>query len=98
MEAELTSPSEAWSPSDTAPILPNQQKNSNVTQSQSRSQNAWEDSEFEPIEETFGSNNSKLEEARKKREERKLMRQKELEARKASRAVGGPMKLGAKRL
>lgn len=48
------------------------------------------------------SNNGKLEDARKKREERKLMRQKEMEARRANRnttsSCGGPMKLGAKKI
>lgn len=61
-------------------------------------QHAWEESEFESIEENSGPSNAKLEEARKKREERKLMRQKELEARRASRTIGGPMKLGSKKL
>lgn len=42
---------------------------------------------------------NKFEEARKKREERKLQRQKELEARRANRnTAGGPMKLGAKKM
>lgn len=41
---------------------------------------------------------NRLEEARKKREERKLQRQKELEARRATRVTGGPMKLGAKKM
>jgi hypothetical protein len=36
--------------------------------------------------------NSKFDEARRKREEKKLQRQRELEARRAAR--GGPMKLG----
>lgn len=63
-------------------------------------QNNWNDTEFEPLEENPGGNNSKLEEAKKKREERKLMRQKELEARRANRALSGsgPMKLGAKKI
>lgn len=57
----------------------------------------WDESEFEPLEETAGAS-VKLEEAKKKREERKLMRQKELEARRTSRSTGGPMKLGAKKM
>ena len=38
---------------------------------------------------------SKFDEARRKREEKKIQRQRELEARRATR---GPMKLGAKKL
>jgi SCY1-like protein 1 len=41
---------------------------------------------------------SRLEEARKKREERKLQRQKEFEARRATKLTGGPMKLGTKKI
>ena len=41
---------------------------------------------------------SRFEEARKKREERKLQRQKELEARRATKLSGGPMKLGTKKI
>lgn len=41
--------------------------------------------------------NAKLDEARRKREEKKLQRQRELEARRAQRATG-PLKLGAKKL
>ncbi|XP_049777789.1 N-terminal kinase-like protein [Schistocerca cancellata] len=62
-----------------------------------KSPSGWEENEWEPIEETGGAS-SKLEEARKKREERKLQRQKELEARRATRVSGGPMKLGAKKI
>lgn len=40
----------------------------------------------------------RLEEARRKREEKKIQRQKELEARRANRSGGGPMKLGAKKI
>lgn len=54
--------------------------------------------EFEPLDEHAAATNPKLEEARKKREERKLLRQKELESRRASRTTGGPMKLGAKKM
>lgn len=45
----------------------------------------------------FSLGNSKLDEARRKREEKKLQRQRELEARRAQRATG-PLKLGAKKL
>lgn len=41
--------------------------------------------------------NAKLDEARKKREEKKMQRQRELEARRAQR-TGGPMKLGARKV
>lgn len=44
---------------------------------------------------TFHSGNSKLDEARRKREEKKVQRQRELEARRVAR---GPLKLGAKKL
>lgn len=60
----------------------------------------WSDKEFESIEE-LNSNHCKLDEAKKKREERKLMRQKEMEARRANKygqTTGGPMKLGAKKM
>lgn len=100
--------SDTWSPSDTAPILPNQTTTTPQWAAESavnRRQNTggvggWDDTEFEPVEETPGAN-SKLEEARKKREERKLMRQKEMEARRAGKSSGGgggPMKLGAKKI
>nr|CAH7725902.1 unnamed protein product [Callosobruchus chinensis] len=92
-EGDLTSPSEAWSPSDTAPILPNQ-KNNIINRSP---QSHWEDGKIENNDSSH--NNSKLEEAKKKREERKLMRQKELEAKRATRVIGGgPMKLGSKKI
>lgn len=94
-EGDVTA-SDAWSPGDTVPILPNQSSvESSLT---NRRQNTgWDDTEFEPVEEAPGAN-SKLEEAKKKREERKLMRQKEMEARRAGRSGGGPMKLGAKKI
>ncbi|KAH8359450.1 hypothetical protein KR093_006810 [Drosophila rubida] len=57
---------------------------------------SWADGEFEPFDEP-GLGNSKLDEARRKREEKKLQRQRELEARRAQRATG-PLKLGAKKL
>lgn len=69
---------------------------------------SWNDDEFEPIDETgMGKldyfslidlnkrlilGTTKFDEARKKREEKKLQRQRELEARRAARS--GPMKLG----
>lgn len=63
-----------------------------------RPNSGWEDTEFEPVEENT-SVNYKLEEARKKREERKLQRQKEMEARRRTGGSGGgPMKLGAKKV
>ncbi|XP_047536783.1 N-terminal kinase-like protein isoform X1 [Vanessa atalanta] len=56
----------------------------------------WEDGEFEPIEENADENNaSKMDEMRRKREERKLQRQREMEARRSARGQG-PMKLGTK--
>ncbi|XP_014372155.2 N-terminal kinase-like protein [Papilio machaon] len=56
----------------------------------------WEDTEFEPIEENADENNaSKMDEMRRKREERKLQRQREMEARRSARGQG-PMKLGTK--
>ncbi|XP_011212646.2 N-terminal kinase-like protein isoform X2 [Bactrocera dorsalis] len=57
---------------------------------------SWADGEFEPVEEQL-TGNTKLDEARRKREEKKLQRQRELEARRAQR-TSGPMKLGAKKL
>lgn len=57
---------------------------------------SWADGEFEPVDEP-GLGNSKLDEARRKREEKKVQRQRELEARRAQRATG-PLKLGAKKL
>ncbi|KAF4518608.1 hypothetical protein B566_EDAN009857 [Ephemera danica] len=59
-----------------------------------RSQTGWDEGEWEPIDET-GAGFNKIEEARKKREEKKLQRQKELEARRANRSGGS--KLGAKK-
>ncbi|KOB69994.1 N-terminal kinase-like protein, partial [Operophtera brumata] len=56
----------------------------------------WEDGEFEPIEENADEHNaSKMDELRRKREERKLQRQREMEARRSARGQG-PMKLGTK--
>ncbi|XP_066996416.2 N-terminal kinase-like protein [Anabrus simplex] len=62
-----------------------------------KGQSGWEETEWEPLEESGGAS-IRLEEVRKKREERKLQRQKELEARRATRLSGGPMKLGAKKM
>lgn len=95
-EAELTSPSEAWSPVETAPIIQLDLKN--PLANDKSPQNNWEDHEFEPLDDYHGMSNARLEEAKKKREEKKLMRQKELEARRNNRTVAGPMKLGAKKL
>lgn len=99
-EADKTSPSEVWSPTDTTPILPDLKKETpkkSPNKQPASNQDGWDKTDFEPLEENPGSN-SRLEEARKKREERKLMRQKELEARRASKSLGGPMKLGSKKL
>lgn len=85
----MTSPSELWSTNDTQSIIP---EHSSATMSP----NNWGDNEFVPIDEE--STNQKLEEAKRKREERKLMRQKEMEARRASRGTSGPMKLGARKM
>lgn len=62
-----------------------------------RKNTEWDVDKSENLEDTFDSN-VKLEEAKKKREEKKLMRQKEMEARRANRTTGGPMKLGAKKI
>lgn len=83
-----------------APILPNQPSFTQWTESSvvnHRQNTAWEDTEFESVQENSGGN-SKLEEAKKKREEKKLMRQKEMEARRAGKTGSGPMKLGAKKI
>uniref|UniRef100_U5EYR2 N-terminal kinase-like protein n=1 Tax=Corethrella appendiculata TaxID=1370023 RepID=U5EYR2_9DIPT len=55
---------------------------------------SWGDGEFESIEEPT-TGNPRLDEARRKREEKKMQRQRELESRRAAR---GPLKLGAKKL
>lgn len=99
-ETEATSPSEAWSPGDNSNINKhntNSWNNEKTTINNRKLHNAWEDTEFEPLDETPGANN-RLEEARKRQEERKLLRQKQLEARKATRNIGGPMKLGVKKM
>lgn len=105
-EAELASPSDPWVPTDGASeqssqpaARPSTSTDTQATALHNRKTCNWNDSEFEPLEEN-PSGTAKLEEARKKREERKLMRQKELEARRANRTGGGggPMKLGAKRI
>ncbi|XP_063831446.1 N-terminal kinase-like protein isoform X2 [Ostrinia nubilalis] len=106
-EEELASPSETWSNTQwTDPAL----NNANATyvrgaraehrpaahQNSGDSLGGWEDGEFEPIEENVDENNaSKMDEMRRKREERKLQRQREMEARRSARAQG-PMKLGSK--
>ncbi|KAH8313729.1 hypothetical protein KR067_010925 [Drosophila pandora] len=66
----------------------------NSTHNANWNSDSWADGEFEPLEES-GLGNAKLDEARRKREEKKLQRQRELEARRAQRA-SGPMKLGKK--
>lgn len=57
---------------------------------------SWGDGEFEPIDDTQHKTNPKLEEAKRKREEKKLQRQQEFEQRRASRS--NPLKLGAKKM
>ncbi|XP_048486188.1 N-terminal kinase-like protein isoform X2 [Plutella xylostella] len=108
-EAELASPSETWNNSQWAdPVLTSVTHNAAATfvrnslehrpshQNSNDSLGGWEDTEFQPIEEVVDGNNaSKMEEMRKKREERKLQRQREMEARRNARGQG-PMKLGTK--
>ncbi|XP_053678408.1 N-terminal kinase-like protein isoform X2 [Anopheles nili] len=59
----------------------------------------WGDGDFEPLDEP-STGNAKMDEARRKREEKKMQRQRELEAKRAARTGpgGGPMKLGAKKI
>lgn len=88
----MTSPRDTWAEPPTAAL-----NHRNKPHQHHQPPSNWEDTEFEPIEESAGgAAGSKLEEARKKREERKLQRQKELEARRANKS--GPMKLGAKKV
>jgi hypothetical protein len=63
-------------------------------QTEVKAQSDWDDSGWEPLEDV-STGDSKMDEARRKREEKKQQRQKELEARRASRSAG--MKLGAKK-
>uniref|UniRef100_A0A1A9W6J8 N-terminal kinase-like protein n=1 Tax=Glossina brevipalpis TaxID=37001 RepID=A0A1A9W6J8_9MUSC len=79
-----------------SPIDKSPEHVNNLANNANWNSDSWADGEFEPIDET-SIGNPKLEEARRKREERKLQRQRELEARRAQR-VSGPMKLGAKKL
>ncbi|XP_034250810.1 N-terminal kinase-like protein [Thrips palmi] len=58
----------------------------------------WEDTEWEPMEAGATAAAGRHDEARRRREEKKLQRQKELELRRASRTSTGPMKLGAKKV
>ncbi|KAJ2944793.1 hypothetical protein O0L34_g1683 [Tuta absoluta] len=110
-QAELASPSETWNNSqwsDASVNRPNAtfvrgntvpaaaQHRLAAQQHSNDSLGGWEDGEFEPIEEDVDENNaSKMEEMRRKREERKLQRQREMEARRNARGQG-PMKLGTK--
>uniref|UniRef100_T1H455 Uncharacterized protein n=1 Tax=Megaselia scalaris TaxID=36166 RepID=T1H455_MEGSC len=71
-----------------------QEHHINNTTNANWNSDSWADGEFEPIEEPL-TGNPKLDEARRKREEKKLQRQRELEARRAQK---GPMKLGARKL
>lgn len=69
----------------------------NLHQNSSDSLGGWDDGEFEPIEETgTASATSRIDEIRRKREERKLQRQREMEARRTARTAHGPMKLATK--
>ncbi|XP_013119364.1 N-terminal kinase-like protein [Stomoxys calcitrans] len=82
-------------------VSPPQQKsphhmNNSTNSNANWNSDSWADGEFEPIDEPI-TGNAKLDEARRKREEKKLQRQRELEARRAQRN-SGPMKLGAKKL
>lgn len=98
-------PGEGWGTSDFVPLddtagVKSTSSHSWGDETKEESTNrtqSWENTEFEALEET-GAASSRLEEARKKREERKLQRQKELEARRASKLTGGPMKLGTKKM
>lgn len=81
--------------------------NSNLNWNNSGAGDGWNDGDFEPIDEP-STGNSKHDEARRKREEKKMQRQRELEARRAARGAAGggapgpggsgPMKLGAKKI
>ncbi|KAL5285470.1 SCYL1 family protein [Megaselia abdita] len=71
-----------------------QEHHINNTTNANWNSDSWADGEFEPIEEPL-TGNPKLDEARRKREEKKLQRQRELEARRSQK---GPMKLGARKL
>ncbi|KAK6638702.1 hypothetical protein RUM43_006969 [Polyplax serrata] len=62
---------------------------------QARSPSSVPENDWESLDDV-NSSAAKLEEVRKRREEKKIQRQKELESRRASRAAG-PMKLGAKK-
>ncbi|XP_047994716.1 N-terminal kinase-like protein [Leguminivora glycinivorella] len=108
-EAELVSPSETWNnsawtepPVNNAnatyvrPALQHKEHRLAAQQNSNDSLGGWEDGEFEPIEENADENNaSKMDEIRRKREERKLQRQREMEARRSARGQG-PMKLATK--
>lgn len=108
-EAELVSPSETWNSSAwtepavnnanatyVRPALQHKEHRLAAQQNSNDSLGGWEDGEFEPIEENADENNaSKMDEMRRKREERKLQRQREMEARRSARGQG-PMKLATK--
>lgn len=102
-QAELASPSETWNTNEFTPITEDSNKrtvsnyNWGDNYTTNRKNADWEPDKTEPLEDSFDAN-VKLEEAKKKREEKKLMRQKEMEARRANRTTGGPMKLGAKKI
>lgn len=69
--------------------------NNTTTTNSNWNSDSWADGEFEPLDDDTFTGNPKLDEARRKREEKKAQRQKELESRRAAR---GPLKLGAKKL
>lgn len=97
-EGETELNSDAWSPGETAPILPDHPA-SNWTEAaitNRKPHGGWEDTEFEPWKKLLDL--TQIRGSEKKREERKLMRQKEMEARRAGKNTAGPMKLGAKKV
>lgn len=98
-----SSPSKMLALKNMTNIINNTTNNSNSNWNTSTG-DGWNDGDFEPIDEP-NTGTSKLDEARRKREEKKMQRQRELEARRAARVAGGaggpssgPMKLGAKKI
>ncbi|XP_053682714.1 N-terminal kinase-like protein [Sabethes cyaneus] len=98
-----SSPSKMLALKNMTNIINNTTNNSNLNWNNA-SGDGWTDGDFEPIDEP-STGNPKLDEARRKREEKKMQRQRELEARRAARTAagagnssGGPMKLGAKKI
>ncbi|KAI5706113.1 N-terminal kinase-like protein [Diaphorina citri] len=89
-------PSQSWAMSNSLSAMSLQENGLTSPSSDVNSTGGWEDTEWSPIEETEPS--IKMEESRKRREEKKMARQKELEAKRAAKQSGGPLKLGAKKL